>query len=505
MNTINLKQLEVWFVAGSQQLYGPEALKQVATNAQQVGQALDRASSIPVQVLVKPVVKTPAEAAGLCQAANDSADCIGLITWCHTFSPSKMWINGLKSLRKPLLHLHTQHNRDIPWSSIDMDFMNLNQAAHGDREHGFIMSRLRLERKVVVGYWQDPAVQRRIGNWCRAAAAWHDWQRAKFCRFGENMREVAVTEGDKVAAQIKFGYSVNGYGVGDLVKALNAVTDREIDHLIAEYEDQYTVAPKLRKTGPMRQSLREAARIELGLRSFLSGGGFSGFTDCFEELHGLAQLPGLAAQRLMASGYGFGPEGDWKTCALVRAMKVMGSGLKGGTSFMEDYTYHLDPKRSLVLGAHMLEICPSIAKGKPSLEVHPLGIGGKADPVRLVFDTPAGPAINVCVIDLGNRFRLLLNEVEVVPPERPLPRLPVARAVWMPKPDLPTSAAAWVYAGGAHHTGFSQAVTTEMIEDFAAMADAELVVIDADTRLRQLKQELRWNEVYYGLHRGFRG
>jgi L-arabinose isomerase len=505
MNTINLKQLEVWFVAGSQPLYGPETLKQVAANAQQIGQALDRASSIPVQVLVKPVVKTPSEATGLCQAANDNPDCVGLITWCHTFSPSKMWINGLKSLRKPLLHLHTQHNRDIPWATIDMDFMNLNQAAHGDREHGFIMSRLRMERKVVVGYWQDPAVQRRIGNWCRAAAAWHDWQGAKFCRFGDNMREVAVTDGDKVAAQVQFGYSVNGYGVGDLVKSVSAVTDREIDRLIAEYEHLYTVVPKLRKTGAMRQSLREAARIELGLRAFLTSGGFSGFTDCFEELHGLAQLPGVAAQRLMADGYGFGPEGDWKTCALVRAMKVMAAGLKGGTSFMEDYTYHLDPKRNLVLGAHMLEICPSIAKGKPSIEVHPLGIGGKADPVRLVFDTPAGPAVNASIMDLGNRFRLLLNEVEVVPPERPLPRLPVARAVWMPKPDLATSAAAWIYAGGAHHTSFSQALTTEIIEDFAAMADVELVVIDADTRLRQFKQELKWNEVYYGLRRGFSG
>jgi L-arabinose isomerase len=492
-------------VVGSQPLYGAEALKKVAANAEQVGRALDAAPAIPVKVRVKPVVKTPAEATAMCQAANASAECIGLVTWCHTFSPSKMWIAGLKSLRKPLLHLHTQHNRDIPWGSIDMDFMNLNQAAHGDREHGFIMSRLRLERKVVVGYWQDPQVQRRIGDWCRAAAAWQDWQGAKFCRFGDNMREVAVTEGDKVAAQVQFGYSVNGYGVGDLIKSVNAATDREIDRLIAEYEDRYTVAPKLRKNGAQRQSLREAARIELGLRAFLGAGGFKGFTDTFEDLHELVQLPGLAAQRLMAEGYGFGAEGDWKTCALVRAMKVMGAGLKGGTSFMEDYTYHLDPKRSLVLGAHMLEICPSIAKGKPSLEVHPLGIGGKADPVRLVFDTPAGAGINASVIDLGNRFRLLLNEVEVVPPEKPLPRLPVARAVWKPKPDLATSAAAWIYAGGAHHTGFSQAITTEMIEDFATMADIELVVIDADTRLRQFKQELRWNEVYYALHRGFAG
>ena len=303
-----------------------------------------------------------------------------------------MWINGLKALRKPLLHLHTQHNREIPWATIDMDFMNLNQAAHGDREHGFIMSRLRLNRKVVVGFWQDAGVQSQIGAWCRAAAAWHDWQGAKFARFGDNMREVAVTEGDKVAAQMQFGYSVNGYGVGDLVKCVNEASDREVDRLVQEYEASYVVAPALRKNGAQRSALREAARIELGLRAFLTAGGFKGFTDTFEDLHGLAQLPGLAVQRLMADGYGFGAEGDWKTCALVRAMKVMAAGLKGGTSFMEDYTYHLDPKGMQVLGAHMLEICPSIAKGKPSLEVHPLGIGGKADPVRLVFDTPAGPA-----------------------------------------------------------------------------------------------------------------
>jgi L-arabinose isomerase len=505
MNTIDLSQSEVWLATGSQNLYGAEVLRKVAANSAQVGQALDGAASIPVQVVVKPVVKTPAEATALCQAANESPHCIGLITWCHTFSPSKMWINGLKSLRKPVLHLHTQHNRDIPWSSIDMDFMNLNQAAHGDREHGFIMSRLRLDRKVVAGYWQDAGVQRRIGAWSRAAAAWHDWQGAKFCRFGDNMREVAVTEGDKVAAQVQFGYSVNGYGVGDLVKSVNGATDREVDRLIADYESRYAVAPKLRKTGTMRQSLRDAARIELGLRAFLTAGDFKGFTDTFEDLHGLAQLPGLAVQRLMADGYGFGAEGDWKTCALVRAMKVMAAGLKGGTSFMEDYTYHLDPKRNLVLGAHMLEICPTIAKARPSLEVHPLAIGGKADPVRLVFDTLAGPGLNVSMIDLGNRFRLLANEVEVVPADKPLPRLPVARAVWMPKPDLTTSAAAWIYAGGAHHTGFSQAVTTEMIEDFAGMAGLELVVIDADTRLRQFKQELKWNEVYYALNRGFAG
>jgi L-arabinose isomerase len=500
---IDLKQLEVWFITGSQQLYGPAALKQVAANSRQVAQALNDALEIPVRVVLQPVVKSPEEATALCQQANVTPNCIGLITWCHTFSPSKMWINGLKQLRKPIAHLHTQFNRDLPWATIDMDFMNLNQAAHGDREHGFIMSRLRLNRKVVAGYWQDWAVQAQLGAWSRAAAAWHDWQGAKFARFGDNMREVAVTEGDKVSAQIQFGYSVNGFGVGDLVQRVKAVTDKEIDRLVTTYEAEYSLAPKLRKNDAFRKSLREAARIELGLRSFLQDGGFKGYTDTFEDLHGLVQLPGIASQRLMAAGYGFGAEGDWKTCALVRALKVMAAGLKGGTSFMEDYTYHLNPKRPVVLGSHMLEICPSLAKSKPSVEVHPLGIGGKADPVRLVFDTPVGPAINASMIHMGNRYRLLVNEVEVVLPEKPLPKLPVARAVWIPKPNLAIGAAAWLYAGGAHHTGFSQAVTTEMIEDFAAMAGIELVVIDADTKLRQFKQELNWNEVAYGLKQGF--
>jgi L-arabinose isomerase len=363
------------------------------------------------------------------------------------------------------------------------------------------MSRMRLSRKVVVGYWKHTATQQQIGAWTRAAAAWHDWQGAKFCRFGDNMRDVAITEGDKVAAQIQFGYSVNGYGVGDLVKCIDATTDKEVDRLVAEYESAYAVAPKLRKNGSMRQSLREAARIELGLRGFISGG-FKGFTTTFEDLHGLVQLPGIAAQRLMADGYGFGAEGDWKTCALVRAMQVMGTGLKGGTSFMEDYTYHFHPKHNLVLGSHMLEICPDIAKGKPSLEVHPLGIGGKADPVRLVFNTPAGPGLNASMADMGNRFRLLANEIDVVEPKRPLPKLPVARALWIPKPNLQVAAAPWIYAGGAHHTGFSQAVRTEMMEDFAAMAGVELVVIDANTQIRRFKQELNWNEAHYSLRNG---
>jgi len=500
---INLKEFEVWFVTGSQHLYGPEVLKKVAANAQQVAAALNVSPSIPAEVIFKPVVKNAAEATALCQQANANSSCIGLITWCHTFSPSKMWINGLKLLRRPLLHFHTQHNRDIPWSTIDMDFMNLNQAAHGDREHGFIMSRMRMNRKVVAGYWQDSAVQAQIGAWMRAAAAWHDWQDAKFCRFGDNMREVAVTEGDKVAAQIQFGYSVNGYGVGDLVKAVNKATEHEVGRLVKEYETSYGMDSKLRKNPATAGSLREAARIEVGLRAFLTAGEFKGFTDTFEDLHGLHQLPGVAVQRLMADGFGFGAEGDWKTAALVRAMKVMAAGLRGGTSFMEDYTYHFDPKGMKVLGAHMLEICPSIARGRPSLEIHPLGIGGKADPVRLVFDTAPGSALNASMIDLGNRFRLLVNEVDVVGPDKPLPKLPVARAVWKCKPNLPTAATAWIYAGGAHHTGFSQAVTTEMLEDFAEIAGLELVIIDDSTRLREFKKELRYNEIYYAQARGF--
>jgi len=501
---LELKKLEVWFVTGSQHLYGPEVLKQVAAHSRQIAAELDAAQALPVRVVFKPIVKTPAEVESLCREANTAANCIGLITWCHTFSPSKMWINGLRLLNRPLAHLHTQYNRQIPWSTIDMDFMNLNQAAHGDREHGFIMSRMRLNRKVIVGYWQDAEAQDRLGAWCRAAAAWHDWQGARFCRFGDNMREVAVTEGDKVSAQIRFGYSVNGYGVGDLVQRIKAINDRAINELIADYEHRYTITPDLRRSGKKHAAVREAARIEAGLRAFLGEGGFKGFTTTFEDLHGLSQLPGISAQRLMAEGFGFGAEGDWKTCALLRALKVMGAGLKGGASFMEDYTYHFDPKRSLVLGAHMLEICPSIAARKPTLESHPLGIGGKADPVRLVFEAPPGPALNASVIDLGNRFRLLVNEVDVVAPEKPLPKLPVARALWACRPDLPTAAAAWIYAGGAHHTAFSQAVTTEMMEDFGAMAGLETLIIDKKTSLREFQKELRCNEVHYALADGFK-
>ncbi len=500
---VDLKQFEVWFATGSQHLYGESTLKQVAEHSQKIAQALSDAPQIPVTVVFKPVLTTPDAIYQLCTEANTAPNCIGLITWMHTFSPAKMWIAGLKALQKPFVHLHTQFNRDIPWAEIDMDFMNLNQSAHGGREFGFIGTRMRRARKVVVGFWQDEDVLAQLNVWMRAACAWYDAQSAKFARLGDNMREVAVTEGDKVEAQLRLGYSVNGYGLGDVSKSVTSVTDAEIDRLCAVYDQQYAVAAELRVGGAERPALREAARIELGLRAFLEQGQFKGFTTTFEDLYGLAQLPGLAVQRLMADGYGFGGEGDWKTAALVRAMKVMATGLPGGTSFMEDYTYHLDPKGMKVLGAHMLEVCASIAADQPRLEIHPLSIGGKADPARLVFNVANGPALNATLIDLGNRFRLIVNEVDVVPADAPLPKLPVARVVWMPKPNLKIAAAAWIQAGGAHHTGFSQAITSAYLEDYADMAGIEFLLIDDKTELAEFKKELRWNEVYYHLAKGF--
>ena len=497
----DLKQLEVWFATGSQHLYGEETLRKVAEHSQIIAKAFNDATQMAVTVVYKPTVKTPEEIFALCQEANQAKNCIGIIAWMHTFSPAKMWIGGLKILQKPLCHLHTQFNRDIPWKDIDMDFMNLNQSAHGDREFGFMVSRMRIRRKVVVGHWQDVQVLEKINIWSRAAAAWHDWQGAKFVRFGDNMRQVAVTEGDKVEAQLQFGYSVNTYGVGDLVKIINEVSDGDIDKLCGIYNEQYTLADSLKKTGNKNHSLREAAKIEIGLRNFLEQGNFKGFTDTFEDLHGLAQLPGIASQRLMAEGYGFGAEGGWETSALVRAMKVMATGLPGGNSFMEDYTYHFEPNNQMVLGSHMLEICPSIANGKASCEVHPLGIGGKEDPVRLVFNVSGGAALNASIIDMGNRFRLLVNEVEAIAPEHELPNLPVARVLWKPYPDLATGCAAWILAGGAHHTCFSQNLTSEHLEDFADMAGIETVFIDKETKLRNLKNELRWSEVYYQLNK----
>ncbi len=491
---IDLGKFEVWLVTGSQHLYGAKTLIEVDEHAKIIAHGLAESAEVPVRVVAKPVLTTPEAILDVCHAANNAPNCIGLVTWMHTFSPAKMWIAGLQALNKPFVHLHTQFNREIPWANIDMDFMNTNQSAHGGREFGFICSRMRRTRKVVVGHWQEERVHRELGVWTRAAAARCDAQTAKIARIGDNMREVAVTEGDKVAAQMQLGFSVNGYGLGDLVKHVEEVSDDAVDKLCGEYDETYQMAAELRSGGERRESLRDAARIELGLREFLTAGDFVAFTDTFENLHGLKQLPGLAVQRLMNEGYGFGAEGDWKAAALTRAAKVMAEGLSGGTSFMEDYTYHLTGQDSICLGAHMLEICPSIAQGKPSCEVHPLGIGGKQDPVRLVFDTAPGSAVNATLVDLGNRFRMVLNEVEVVVPPQQLPKLPVARALWKPLPDLNVAAAAWIHAGGSHHPTFSQSLTTEHFEDFAEMTGVEFLVIDADTRLRDFKNVIRWND-----------
>jgi L-arabinose isomerase len=494
---------EVWFLTGSQGLYGEETLRQVADQSRAIAEALAAALDGPVELVWKPVLTEAAAIRRVCLDANGDDGCVGLIAWMHTFSPARMWISGLDALRKPLLHLHTQANVALPWDSIDMDFMNLNQAAHGDREFGFVQTRLGVPRKTVAGHVSDPSVAERIGTWIRAALGLAELRTLKLARFGDNMRDVAVTEGDKVEAQLRFGVSVNTYGVNDLVAVVDSIAGARVTDLAKEYEDSYQVAAKLRAGGERHDSLRYAARIELGLRDFLAEGGFRAFTTNFEDLGGLRQLPGLAVQRLMADGYGFGGEGDWKTSVLLRTLKTMGAGQSGGTSFMEDYTYHLEPGREVILGAHMLEVCPSIAAATPSCEIHPLRIGGREDPVRLVFDAQPGPAVVVGLADLGERFRLVTNEIDVVPPLEPLPRLPVARAVWTPRPNLRTSTEAWLTAGAPHHTVLSAAVGSEELHDLAEMLSVELLVIDADTTIRQFTRELRWNQAYHRLAQGF--
>ena len=495
---IDVSRLEVWFVSGAQSLYGGAILTEVADHSREIASALSTSPAMPVQIVCQPVMTTSESIHELCLDADRVKNCIGIIAWMHTFSPAQMWIPGLRALRKPFVHLHTQFNRELPWAAIDMDFMNLNQSAHGDREFGFIGSRLRINRKVIAGFWQNDDVQNELATWARAACAWHDAQTLKIAHFGDNMRQVAVTEGDKVEARIQLGYSVDGYGVGDLVDRVQGATDHEVDRLLAEYEAAYILSEPLRAKGEQRRALRDAARIEIGLRHFLDDGRFRAFTDNFQSLHGLTQLPGVAVQRLMADGYGFGAEGDWKTAALVRAMKVMSAGLEGGTSFMEDYTYHLK-NGGQVLGAHMLEVCPSIAAAQPSLEIHPLSIGEKNDPVRLVFTSRSGPAVVASVVDMGDRFRLVVNKVNAIPPERPLPKLPVARAIWIPEPDLKVASTSWILAGGAHHTGFSLALTAQHLEDFAEMAGIEFLMIDENTTVRNFKKELKWNDAYYRL------
>jgi L-arabinose isomerase len=493
----DLKKNEFWFIVGSQDLYGEETLKEVADHAQAMALEFSRDALLPGTVVLKPVAKSPGGIRKLFEEANAEAACAGIITWMHTFSPSKMWIQGLGINRKPLLHLHTQFNRDIPWAAIDMDFMNLNQSAHGDREHGYIFARMRLPRKVVAGHWQEPEVRRRIGVWMRAASAWLDGRQSVVVRFGDNMREVAVTEGDKVEAQIKFGWQVNTWGIGDLAARYSQVSDAAAEKLLEEYEASYELTADLRSPGPARTAALEQAKIEIALGKFLEDCGAGAFTTTFQDLHGLPQLPGLAAQRLMARGYGFGAEGDWKQSMLVRAAKVMAASLPGGTSFMEDYTYHFEPRREAALGAHMLEVCPSIADKKPRLEVHPLGIGGKKDPARLVFDAAPGPAVLATLVDLGNRLRMIVNEVETVRIEEAMPKLPVARALWKPYPNLRDAAESWIIAGGAHHSVYSAALGAEYFRDWAEIMGIEFVLIGKDTRPIRLQDELRWGEAYW--------
>ncbi|MDF2723997.1 MAG: arabinose isomerase [Paenibacillus sp.] len=493
----DMSQRQFWFAAGSQHLYGPETIGEVERHSRAIAAGLDEDAALPCPVLFKAVLLTSEDIRKLCAEASADASCAGLIVWMHTFSPAKMWIAGLTALTKPLLHLHTQFNRDIPWDTIDMDFMNANQSAHGDREFGFIAARTGIARKIIAGYWEQAEVRARIGSWMRSAAALQESRRLKVARFGDNMRQVAVTEGDKVEAQIRLGWSVNGYGVGDLAARVREVSEDRVDVLMDEYDSLYAFAPDARGGGPAREAVRYQARLELALKAFLDEGGYGAFTTTFEDLHGLEQLPGLAVQRLMGQGYGFGGEGDWKTAALVRLTKLIAGG--EGTSFMEDYTYHLEPGRELTLGAHMLEVCPSIAANKPRIEVHPLGIGGKAAPARLVFDGRAGAARNVSLIDAGGRFRLIVSEVEAVDAPHPMPQLPVARVLWRSAPSLQQAAEAWILAGGAHHTCFSYKAETEQLLDWADMVGIEAVLIDNSTTMRQLRQELQWNELAWKL------
>ena len=491
----------VWFLTGSQALYGEDTLRQVADQSRRIADTL-AGSGLPVRIEWRPVLLTADAIRRALTDASADDSVVGVITWMHTFSPAKMWIGGLSALDKPLLHLHTQADAPLPWSTIDMDFMNLNQAAHGDREYAHINVRVGVARKTVAGHVSDPSVISRIDDWVRAALARADLRTLKLVRFGDNMRDVAVTEGDKVEAQIRLGASINTYGVNDLVEVVDAAEESAIDALVNEYEDVYTVDASLRKGGERHDSLRYAARIEAGLRQFLTAGGYGAFTTNFEDLGGLRQLPGLAVQRLMADGYGFGGEGDWKTSLLLRALKTAGRGRAGGTSFMEDYTYHLEPGKELILGAHMLEVCPTIAAATPSCEIHPLGIGGREDPVRLVFDAAPGPAIVAGLADLGDRLRIIANEIDVVAPPEPLPALPVARAVWAPHPDWRTSVESWLTAGAPHHTVLSSQVDREVLSDLAEQLGVELVTIGADTTVRRFEQELRWNAAYHRLARG---
>ena len=497
---MGFQDFEVWFVTGAQLLYGGDAVIAVDAHSNEIVKGLNESGNLPVKVVYKGTVNSAAEVTATMRAANNESKCIGIITWMHTFSPAKMWIHGLQELKKPLLHFHTQFNKEIPWNEMDMDFMNLNQSAHGDREFGFMVSRMRKNRKVVVGHWQDEKAQAKIAVWMRVSAAWADAQDMLIIRFGDNMNNVAVTDGDKVEAELRLGYHVDYYPIGDLVAVQDTVTDAEIAELVKVYESEYELAANVKEGGKDRTQVIEAAREELALRKFLTAKGAKGFTTNFDALHGMNQLPGLASQRLMAEGYGFGAEGDWKTAALYRTMWFMGQGLEGGASFLEDYTLNFDGDNSSILQAHMLEVCPLIAENKPKLEVHPLGIGGKADPARLVFTTHEGTGVAATIVDMGNRFRMIVNQVDVIK-SKELPKLPVASALWIPQPNFEVGAGAWILAGGTHHTSFSFALTQEYLEDYAEMAGIEMIVIDKDTTISNFKKELRTNDVYYLLNK----
>ncbi|WP_163714185.1 L-arabinose isomerase [Mangrovibacterium lignilyticum] len=503
MSTQDLNKLEVWFVTGSQHLYGPKTLEQVAEHSKEIAAAFDQSSDIPVKVVVKPTGVGSKEIHTICKQANSAENCIGVITWMHTFSPAKMWIHGLQELRKPILHLHTQYNKEIPWNDIDMDFMNLNQSAHGDREFGHIMSRMRMERKIVVGHWQDPKVVAKVAGWSRVAAAWADSQDMLIIRFGDQMNNVAVTDGDKVEAERVFGYHVDYSPIADFVSVQDNVSDEDVAALVKIYEQDYELADNCKEGGKDREQVVKAARIEIGLRRYLEKKGAKAFTTNFDDLEGVDQLPGLASQRLMADGYGFGAEGDWKTAALCRQMWFMSQGMPNykGCSFLEDYTLNFDGENSAILQAHMLEVCPLIADHKPKLEVHPLGIGGKNDPARLVFTSKTGPGVAATVVDMGSRFRMIINAVDCIE-SKELPKLPVASALWIPQPNFEVGAAAWILAGGTHHTSFSYDLTVEDLQDFAEMAGIEAIVIDKDTTIPEFKKELKWNDLYYHLAKG---
>ncbi len=492
-NEMKLHQYQFWLIAGTQDLYGEKVIEQVKANGSKIAQQLNLSEEIIGEIVFKGAVLDSSSIATTIMQANNDPNCAGVIGWMHTFSPSKMWITGLSRLQKPYLHFNTQLLRDIPWDTIDMDYMNLHQSAHGDREHGFIGARLRLPRKVIAGHWEDAKVRERIGGWMRSAIGVCESKKLKVCRFGDNMRDVAVTEGDKVEAEIKLGWSVNTWGIGDLIAKVNGVTDGQVDQKMDEYQEKYDL-----KTENV-EAVRYQAKMEVALESFLEEGSFGAFTDTFQDLQELRQLPGLAVQNLMGKGYGFAGEGDWKTAAMVRIMKLMGQGLPGGTAFMEDYSYHMDPKNEGILGAHMLEVDPDIAADRPWIEVKPLGIGDREDPARLCFNTGAGEAIMVTLVDMGDRFRMIVNDVQACAPFEDMPHLPTARVMWKPYPSLSTSAEAWILSGGAHHTVFSYQLTAEHMRDFCTMLGIEYIHINKETTIEALEKELLFSDVIWKL------